>query len=164
MINKHLTNNRDKKRTFVYLLLTIIFLTMLTACSAKSTITGNEFSIKLKELGFEVLDDSEQCRANNPIKTCLYVETGSIYVGFIVFDSSNQAVSGFNRLQEQAESYNNVSFHTTSINAANYNKFSTTSGGVYFYIMRIDDTLFYGSCDEAEKKILDTIVKTIKYK
>ena len=155
---------RNKKATPIYLLLTILFLTTLTACSPKSTINSNEFITKIEALGYDVLDDSEQCRKEVPATTCLYIEEGSVYVGFIVFNSSDHAVAGFNRVKEQAEYYKGSISSSSSTSISNYNKYAQTSGDTYFYIIRIGDTLFYSSCDKSQKHIIDEIVKAIGYK
>ena len=160
----HLTSNKNKKRTLIYLLLTILFLTTLTACSPKSTIDSNEFITKVEALGYDVLDDSEQCRKEGPATTCLYIEEGSVSIGFIVFDSSNHAVAGFNQVKQQAEYYKGSVSSSSSTSISNYNKYSQSSGDTYFYIIRIGNTLFYSSCDKSQKHIIDDIVKAIGYK
>ena len=155
--------NNQRKR-LLSIILIIFYLFTFTGCSPKTPISVSDFTNKMETLGYEVIEDSEQCGGNGSISKCLYIEKGSIFVSFVVFSSKDYAVRGFNIVKKDAEYFQGGSYSTSSRNASNYSTYTLSSGDSYFYIVRIDNTLFYASCDKSEKKTLDEIIEVIGYK
>lgn len=153
------------KKIFIFTLCMVMFLT-LTGCGNKKAITSDEFISIAEEQGLITSDLTlEASTTYGYVKSAVfaYNSKGDLQVEFYVVDDKSKAQSLFNGNKSNIVEAKSGSYKDKSVNLANYSTYELTTNGTYFYIARVDNTLFYAEASESYKDEIKSLVKKMGY-
>lgn len=153
-----------KFKKIILLIICFIVIFTLSACNSKKTINTEEFNSKVSQMGYQVVDVTNQYTSNNNIKSAVSAKANEGYsILFFVFDDDVSATSMFNSNKSSFESYRAKPTDENSISFVNYSSYELTSSGYYMYTCRIDNTLIYVKAPDTYKENIKKLVKSIDY-
>lgn len=152
-----------------YLLVSLLCL-MTVICFAgcgknKKAISPDEFCTKMEKKGFITTDSTSQYATSKEI-TESYIAFSKGYeyqIEFVVLDSADAATRMFNQNKSIFESEKNGANSNTSVELANYSKFTLLVNGKYKVVSRIDNTLIYINADSKYKDDITSILDELGY-
>ena len=153
-----------KFKKIILLIIYFFVIFTLSACNSKKTINTEEFNSKVSQMGYQVVDVTNQYTSNNNIKSAVSAKANEGYsILFFVFDDDVSATSMFNSNKNSFESYRSKVDYENSISFVNYSSYALTSSGYYMYTCRIDNTLIYVKAPDTYKENIKKLVKSIDY-
>lgn len=148
------------KRNFKFLSIFVIAITMVfvvTGCS-KKVITAEQFKSKMEDKEYNVVDITDQYSSSDKfIKVYVALNEDKTYqIEYYQFKDVDSATNAFESSKTNFENSKGSSSVNTSVNLANYSKYSLSTNGKYKTITRVEDTLLYADVDSSYKnKVLD---------
>ena len=130
-----------KKKIYLFLIMAIAAL-FLSACSDREPIDRADFISAMEAESFEIQDVSYQIEFANYV-TLAIAPDDAFQIEFYEFDTDADARSSFDAARQQIESGSGRSSSHTSVNVANYNRFTMTSSGRYAHIYRVGHTMLF---------------------
>jgi len=150
-------------KKFFLFLIAVVTIFALSACALKkNVITAEQFSEKAAAAGYDVEDasdlysDATECLAAN--KTSGDIVVYQIY--FEVFPTVAQAKLDFNYNESDLSSKGGSS---ASASALNYDSYKLSSGGYYYAMCRVENTMVYVGAPAEYKNEISDFLKTIGY-
>ncbi len=144
----------------------------LAGCGDKTAVTSNEFSATMETNGYEVVTDADGIY--DPWADSGYTDD-TVYAvapdgGYtICFYDMPDAATGssatvlYNSVQQTYESYKGNSSSEKNVSAGNHSKYTLTSGGYYYAVSRIDDTVVFVSANSDYKSEINDALDSIGY-
>lgn len=147
--------------------LCVIFALGLSGCGKKKNpISVDEFKSTMNSKNFSVVSSKSSYSQYKEIKES-YIAMSPDYtyqIEFIVLDSDSSASSMYNTNKNKFEQNKSSSKNlNTSIELANYSKYTLLSDAKYKVVSRIDNTLIYLDVDAEYKDNIDSILNEIGY-
>ncbi|OCN01227.1 hypothetical protein A7X67_07610 [Clostridium sp. W14A] len=130
---------------------------ILSACSARTPISADDFQKKAEAAGYQVTQDTSY---GSDAKSLLASKSGSdTQFAFTVFTDSSLAQQKYASLKKSLT----VTGGESTVDADAYNKYTAENGEIYYTIIRMDNTLLDCKGTIAKKDEVDSFVKTVKY-
>lgn len=152
-----------KKLKSVLVVLSILCL-FITGCGNKKSITAKEFKSILEQEKFEVIDMTKEVTNDDIVKIYIAVDSNKKYQ-FVFYETRNSSLVKelFTENQNSLESRKHSGYAETTLSLFNYNKYTLNTGGYYFVVSRINNTLVLAQSTSKDKKHLQAILKKIGY-
>lgn len=141
-------------------MLAVVTLFSLTACSARTPITADEFTKQAKAQGFTVNDASSSNTDVDKYLTATKEETGTEIV-FISFKTEAAAETLYTSLKKSISDGTTATAKT--LDSATYNKYTLVNGELNHTLARMDSTIVYGKTTSTYENQVDDFFKVIKY-
>jgi uncharacterized protein YcfL len=150
-------------RKLVLLGVAVVALFALVACSARDSITANQFETRMTGLGYSVEDVTRHVEMFGLVSYSIAYQD-DIFVEFFVFESDRLAIQLFNNMQNMlmVGSRGSASSYRTS-SASNFNRISHTSGGQFVFVGRVDSTVLIVATDASNRSVADEVINLIGY-
>ena len=130
----------------------------LSACSARTPISADDFQKKAEALGYTVAADASNSAGAQSYLSAVKSGTDT-QISFLLFPDESAA-------QEQYETMKGDIAEESSpgsVDTATYNKYVAQKGELYYTVVRMDDTVLYCKGTVAKKDEIDGFVSAIKY-
>jgi len=150
------------KKTGFIILLVLLTVAVWGCGGTKTPLTADEFTAKMAEAGFEIMDAYDQFEEGT-VEVALVAGNNNYQIEFYIVPTEDQAISAFNQNKSTFEDAKGNSSSNTSVNFAHYGAYKMTSGGMYYVISRIDNTFIYVVTDVENKESLNEILKALGY-
>jgi hypothetical protein len=142
--------------------LCLVILVAFAGCGSKTAITPAQFSDAVGGYGFSVSDAlNEEDKAL--YDTMLYAEKGGDKLLFLVVRDAENPKSIFEGLKSQVEDLKGAVNASTSVSGGNSGKYTMTSGGKFYAVSQIGQTLIYTESDDGSKDEIKDILKELGY-
>jgi len=149
------------KKIILVALLAIAAL-FVVACSPREALTAEEFTLRMANEGHMVLNISDTIDMPGA-ETYIVVEVGNVEVEFLVFETEAQARNMYNiMLGLMEDGRGTVSSHRET-NAANFNRITQTSSGIFEALTRVENTLLYIFADASDRAEAEAILELLGY-
>ncbi|WP_411675795.1 hypothetical protein [Caproicibacter sp.] len=130
---------------------------ILSACSARTPISADDFQKKAEAAGYKVTQDTSY---GSDAKSLVASKSDSdTQITFAVFTDSTSAQQKYASLKKSLT----VTGGESTVDADAYNKYTAENGEIYYTIIRMDNTLLDCKGTIAKKDEIDSFVKTVKY-
>ena len=144
------------KKTIGFLAAVLMTAVLLTACSARTPISADDFQKKAESAGFQVEQNNSYTDATSLVAS---KEDSSTQITFTVFSTSSTAEQQYVSLKKDLT----VTDEKSLIDSSAYNKYVAQNGEMYYTLIRMDNTLLNCKGTTAEKDEIDDFVKDIQY-
>ncbi len=138
-------------------ILAVALFTVFTACSARSTVSADEFQKQAKSAGFTVetpsSDNSGATKSLGATKDGTDVE--------VDYHQFSDATSAENWYGQAKGSLQGTGKNVVDSDA--YSKYTVTNGEIYYVLVRMDDTALVCKSTTAKQSVVDGFLKTLKY-
>lgn len=130
----------------------------LSACSARTPVSADDFQKKAEALGYTVAADASD---TSGAKTGLNAEKSDTdtQISFLVFSDESSAQEDYETMKSGIAGESSPG----SVDSATYNKYIAQKGELYYTVVRMNDTILYCKGTVANKDEIDSFVKEIKY-
>ncbi|WP_326974912.1 hypothetical protein [Caproicibacter sp. BJN0012] len=133
-------------------------LLVLSACSARTPISSDDFQKKAEALGYKVSQDSSS--SGSDAKTLTAAKSDSdTQITFTTFSDASAAQEQYASLKESLKATGG----TSTVDSDSYNKYTAQNGEIYYTLVRMGDTLLNCKGTVGKKDEIDNFVKEIKY-
>lgn len=140
--------------------LAVTALLAFAGCSARTSITADDFTKQAKNQGFTVKDTAAPSADVDKYVDAVKSETDTEII-YLSFKSETSAETTYNSLKQNASQGTNAK--TSTLDSATYNKFTVTNGELNYTIARMDTTVVYGKATSSHQNQVDDFFKAIKY-
>lgn len=132
-------------------------LVAFTGCSARSTISSDEFQKQAKSAGYTV---TAQTQSDTTVTKCLAAtkSNSDTQIFYLTFSSAANAQSWYSSQKNGLSGTGK-----TVVDTDTYNKYNLTNGEIYYLLARMDDTAVFCKTTVAKKSEADNFVSSIKY-
>lgn len=156
-------------------LLTILFITIIffTGCSKnKTAITGEEFLTKASDLGFSLSDVTTSYGFSNKAYQTERDEYSILFIeGKKLSDITGMFVDEINNIYSESEMVGTLTSENSTTKkidrvpseGKNWKALEVNSGGYYYYVIYVDNTLLYLKGNSSHKDSLIKLKDAIKY-
>lgn len=141
-----------------FFLLLISMMIVMTGCSARSTITGDDFKKAAEGAGYTVTDNSSQ--ATNVECFFSAADDSGTEIHFVAVASDSDAKTLYTNFKGQIQAGDNKG---KTLDSDAYAKYSVTNGELYYYVSRIDKTVLYAKTTTSKQADVEKFVGSIKY-
>ena len=133
-------------------------------CTAeKKPITAQEFSQRMEQEGYAILDVTDQFEGQ-VLSATLAVEQGGAYqIEFFEVETEQQAKTAFAQNKATFESEQGAAASRYENNGRNFSVYVQTSNGKYSYVCRVGQTFIYASVPEQNKDAVKSAIKGLGY-
>ena len=142
------------------ILLVIIVLIMLSACSKGSKISEKTLEDKLYKMNFTTKDVTSEME-DSSIKKVILATNNKIQIEYYVFKSEDSAKNAYNTNIKNLKL--NKDAKIKEKNNKNYSKCSQTSKNMYTVIVRTKNTMIYSSSNVNYKSSINKAMKKLGY-
>lgn len=135
----------------------------LTACTPKKPQTAGSFKRIMKQAGFEVQDVTDTANLNGCAKTATFAVCDNYQIEFYETADRETAIKAF---EDFTASFEDVGIKTMSFEMTmkNYNYINFTTEGIFYVIVRVDNTLLFSEAKKEYRTEILNHVKTLGYK
>ena len=155
------------KKSLILLALTAASVLTLTGCGilSKSKCDIPTFDTAATNAGLQAVTVDESTLSSFVEDCAVYCDSGMTYQVELYDLTSTTAAENFcNDLISYVENDVSKNFSArVSMSSINYTSNSYGSGDSYYYIVRVDDTVFFGFTDSAGKDTITAFAETIGY-
>lgn len=138
--------------------LAVALFTVFTACSARSTVSADDFQKQAKSAGFTVAAPSSD--NSGATKSLAATKDGTdVEVDYHQFSDASSAENWYN--QQKASLTQGTGKNVVDSDA--YSKYTVTNGEIYYVLVRMDDTAIVCKSTTAKQSVVDGLLKTLKY-
>lgn len=132
-------------------------LLILSACSARTPISNDDFQKKAESLGYKVSDSSS---SGSDAKTMTATKSDSdTQITFTTFSDASTAQEQYASLKESLKATGG----TGTVDSDAYNKYTAQNGEIYYTLVRMGNTLLDCKGTVGKKDEIDSLVKALKY-
>ncbi|MGN1147178.1 MAG: hypothetical protein ACI4TB_02065 [Lachnospiraceae bacterium] len=149
------------KKVFVVFCM-ILGLTGMTACAKREAVSVEAFNAAMEEKGYTIQDATDQIPADY-IQAISLALHDDYQIELYVFTGADAAASVFAQNKSVFEERKGNSNVEVSKDIGNYSYYSLTTGGQYYLLSRVDNTMLYVVADEKYKKEITEIIKEFGY-
>lgn len=137
--------------------LAVAFFTVFTACSARSTVSADEFQKQAKSAGFTVAAPSSD--SSGAKKSLSATKDGTdVEIDYHQFSDAASAEDWYGQGKGSLQGTGkNV------VDSDAYSKYTVTNGEIYYVLVRMDDTVIVCKSTTAKQSVVDGLLKTLKY-
>lgn len=130
----------------------------LSACSARTPISADDFQKKAEALGYTVaVGTSNSTGAQSSLNA---VKSDSdTQILFLLFSDESSAQEQYETMKTDIAAESGPG----SVDSATYNKYVAQKGELYYTVVRMDGTVLYCKGTVAKKDEIDSFVSAIKY-
>lgn len=146
------------KKLFKFIICILLIIT-LSGCGNKEALSKDTFYNELSNLGFSVVDVTEQMEDEN-IKTLYTANNGKYQFEFYIFDKKENALTAYKSNRDYLKQKNGKE---KEIEKENYNKFTSTIDNEYSVVVRNDNTLIFASINKEFKNDIEKVLSKIGY-
>ena len=150
------------KRVFGFFM--VVFILMLsTGCKNKKEMFIEDFKKKMESNGYYVQEVTNQFSNYNYINKVYIAQSKdkTFQIEFYSMNNDESAISFYEHNKSILES--NVTSSKTSVNVANYMKFSQTSNGKYSVVSRIGKSVLYVNANDKYKTEIKKVLNELGY-
>jgi len=142
----------------------LIALAIQIGVGPRTPISADEFTFRMKEVGFFAVDVTDQFPPEYQMETVREVRTTHFVIQFIALSTEAQARGTYqtNRNMLERESRGAWSSHS-EISLSNFSRFAITFDGIYTVISRIEDTFVFAQTSSANRAELDDLLRILGY-
>lgn len=145
------------KKVIGFLAAVLAAAAVLTACSARTPISADEFQKAAEDAGYEVAQDTSY---GSNVKSLVASKSDSdTQITFTVFADSSTASQKYASKKKSIT----VTDEGSIIDSDAYNKYTAQGGEIYYTLVRMDNTLLFCKGTVAKEDEIDSFVKQIKY-
>lgn len=149
-----------RKKLCLFVVIALTFL--LTGCMTKEPISYEVFVSSLNEKAYQVIESDTLTKIEGITGAyTAYNENQTIVIEYILFGANEYSSSYFNTYKSSLESYNPGSY--ASITGQNYEKYTCTASGSYYYVIRVDNTVIVAKSDSSNKEEIKSIMEDFGY-
>lgn len=147
-------------KKILLMILSFICILPLAGCLKKQIISPETFTQDLESRGYliDVIYDNygkTGLRANNPEL--------DINFELFIYDSVNTAKNRFRNLKIDIDIIHSNKTTRTEINGLHYNSYILNNYSKYYYLVRVDESIFCGYGSSEEKTSIKEIIKNFGY-
>ena len=151
-----------KKLTLVYLIALSFTIIWTVGCTKKHAIDEETFTKIMSEEIFSIQDTTE--KNNSPfIIQSFTAENENFTVEFMITSNDQYAIQIYNQIKNNFESKKGTVSAQSSLSLKNRASFRLNTGGIYYLVSRIDNTLIFVITESKNKENVDDIIKKIGY-
>ena len=141
------------------LLMFLFIIVLLSGCGSKKVLKTSDIKSKLSNLGFTTTDVTSYMEDKN-IKSVITANNGKYQKEFYTFNSKKNAKEAY---KTNVKSFLANKKDKKEKNEDNYDKFIQELSDTYNVVIRLDNTLLYGSVNLEYKKDLNKVIKNLNY-
>lgn len=142
----------------------VLCLAVAAGCAAKKEpITAAEFSQRMEQEGYAILDVTEQFEGQVLSATLAIEQSGAYQIEFFEVESEQQAEAAFAQNRATFESEKGLASSSFASNGRNFSIYAQTSDGEYSYVCRVGQTFVYASVPEQHKDAVKSAIKSLGY-
>lgn len=134
-------------------------LLILSACSARTPISNDDFQKKAEALGYQVTQDSSSSGSDAKSLTAAKSDSDTQ----IVFTTCADASAAQEQYSTLKDSLKTATAGSGNVDSDAYNKYTAQNGEIYYVLVRMDNTVLNCKGTVAKKDEIDSLVKAIKY-
>ncbi len=147
-------------KKFVKILIIVIMMITLTACSQGKKISEEDIEKKLSDMDFVTNDVSSEME-DSSIKKVIVANNNRIGLEYYVFKSEDSAKKAYGTNLDSLKE--NKDFKVKEKNGSNYSKSTQLTESLYNVIIRAEDTMIYSSVNVNYKSDVDKVIKELGY-
>ena len=142
----------------------VLGLAVAAGCAAKKEpITAAEFSQRMEQEGYAILDATEQFEGQVLSATLAIEQSGEYQIEFFEVETEQQAKMAFEQNRATFESQKGLVSSSYATNGRNFSVYAQTSNGKYSYVCRVGQTFVYASVPEQNKDAVKSAIKGLGY-
>ncbi len=147
-------------KKLIKILMVVIMMITLTACSQKKNISAEDLEKKLSNMDFVTKDVTSEMEDSN-IKKVILANNNKIQIEYYVFKSEDSAKTAYSTNLKSLKE--NKDFKVKEKNNNNYNKSTQATKNLYNVIIRNGDTMIYSSVNVNYKSDVNKVIKKLGY-
>ena len=136
---------------------------LLTGCGTKKVITTEEFKTIAESREMITTDIKTQYESYAYVKEATSATTPNYQVVFYVLDTVENATNMYTTNKTLFESYKGDISSYATVDMKNYSTYSLDTNGNYYYLARVENTIFYAVVQDKYKDEIKAIVKDLGY-
>ena len=142
----------------------VFCLAAAVGCAAKKVpVTAAEFSRRMEQEGYSILDATEQFEGQVVSATLAVEQSGAYQIEFFEVETEQQAKIAFEQNKVTFESERGPASSRYENNGPNFSVYAQTSNGKYSYVCRVGQTFIYASVPEQNKEAVKSAIKSLGY-
>ena len=150
------------------IVLGVLLLTLalcLTGCFSKTAVSSSEFTTKMSELGYTVVDISDQYTSTDYVNHVMVAQnTFSNYqIEYFELSTSDYATQAYLTNISTMENSKGSMSSSTSFTGSNYQKQTQTSNGEYWVVSRVDNTFVFAHTSDTNKDAVNNALDALGY-
>lgn len=131
---------------------------LLTACSARTPVSSDDFQKKAEAAGFTVAADASG--SSDGVKSLSAVKSDAdTEISFFEFSDGASAQDRYAALKKEVS----ASGDGNTVDSSAYNKYVGQNGEIYYTLVRMDNTVLSCKGTVTNKKLIDDFVGELKY-
>lgn len=152
------------KKISLFLMSLVLAVLSLTSCASKTAASKDDFTKAAEKHGFTVQDMSDDASASEYHESLTAaISKDGWAIGFHVLKEEANAKQYFTACKKEFNELKSGSSGTSSSSGTNYDTYSMTTGGMYMYAARVDNTVIYLSIPEDFKYEAKKVVEELDY-
>lgn len=145
---------------FCAAVLAVVVVFSMSGCSARSSITADEFSKQAKAAGFTVQEETTTAEGMDKVVSATKTESGT-EIFYISFKEDSSAEDIYKNMRENISK--GASGTSSTLDSSTYCKYTLVNGELNHTLVRLNNTIVYGKATTPVKDQVDSFFKTIKY-
>lgn len=142
----------------------VLYLAAAVGCAAKKEpVTAAEFSRRMEQEGYSILDATEQFEGQVVSATLAVEQSGAYQIEFFEVETEQQAKIAFEQNKAAFESESGPASSRYENNGLNFGVYAQTSNGKYSYVCRVGQTFVYANVPEQNKDAVKSAIKGLGY-
>lgn len=142
----------------------VLCLAAAAGCTAKKEpITAAEFSRRMEQEGYDILDATDQLDGQVLSVTLAVEQSGAYQIEFFEVETEHQAKIAFEQNKAAFESESGPAASRYENNGLNFSVYAQTSNGKYSYVCRVGQTFVYANVPEQNKDAVKSAIKGLGY-
>lgn len=142
----------------------VLCLAAAVGCTAKKEpVTAAEFSRRMEQEGYAILDAAEQFEGQVVSATLAVEQSGAYQIEFFEVETEQQAKIAFEQNKAAFESESGPAASRYENNGLNFSVYAQTSNGKYSYVCRVGQTFVYANVPEQNKDAVKSAIKGLGY-
>lgn len=149
------------KKNIILSIVTICTILLLTGCG-KTKVDVAEFKEAMRINGFNNIEQVTENLSPDIVEMYSTNKGDDYIIEFITYANDGLAEKAYD---SRKATYDNIRVKKTfvDISSFNYDRFSLTSDGRFFYLCRVDNTILIVLTSESKKKDAEGIIKELGY-
>lgn len=145
------------KKTAAFLAIVLTAALIFSGCSARTTMSTDDFKKKAEAAGYEVAKDASYGADTDSLNASK--SDSDTEISFTVFTSSSSAKRTYSSLKKGLT----VTGGESTLDSDAYNRYTAQNGEIYYAIVRMDDTLLNCKGTLSEKDEIDQFINDVNY-
>lgn len=143
-----------KRTLFAWICPLLVLLCLIAGCSAKSTVTAEQFQAAAEEVGYTVEEQDP-----GSLESIHFATSGDSSIAFYVFSSEQDAKTALVNLKGNLPS----GVAPEHVDSSYYSRYTAETEDLYYSLIHMGNTILASTVVPSEKEHLQSIVDALGY-